>query len=299
MTNSEIICAFPRYEGPGQSGFVTDFVGSKTRTSYVNGLTASGTVEDYPVVANFHATATEWAGALRAVLEAEPRHTLTVAELGAGWGPWLVSMTLAAASRGVHTVQLIGVEGAAEHVAFMHTHFADNGLDPRQHRLMHGVVGTKDGTVEFPVLPDPASVYGATPVPPTARTLTFRSIARPVYRRVRTLLGRAPYPATTVRVKQFSLLTIFRDYPRIDLVHIDIQGDEYKVVASARTMLRQKVRRLVIGTHGRDIEEQLRQELSANGWTLEADEQCIFLDEETQQALYRDGCQVWSNPSLA
>ncbi|GJG89162.1 hypothetical protein tb265_43430 [Gemmatimonadetes bacterium T265] len=305
MTDAEIIRAFPRYEGSGEPGFFIDFLGTRTRTAYISTLPqAGGVVEDYPAGdGNFHASTVEWAGALRAVLDACRGVPFVVVELGAGWGPWLVSLASAARAKGLDDVRLVGIEGSADHVAYMHTHFADNGIDPRRHRLVHAVVGTSDGVAEFPVHNEPSVRWGDAAIFTEPQPWTFRRVARPVYHGLRRLLGRAPAAAppraATVRVPSLSIPTVLRDFARVDLVHIDIQGHEYDVVASARGVLRQKVHRLVIGTHGRDIEAQLRDELGANGWTLEADEQCVYTDEANQLGLYRDGCQVWRNPAIA
>ncbi len=53
---------------------------------------------------------------LSSVLEAKDR--LVAFELGAGWGPRLVTAAVAARRRGIRDIQLVGVEGSAEHVAF-------------------------------------------------------------------------------------------------------------------------------------------------------------------------------------
>src|SRR6266571_1561157 len=91
MSDAEVIKSFPRIEGTGIPGYVIDFLGVKTRTSYISELPQEGgVVEDYPIPASFHATAIEWAGCLRAVLEADKE--LVGVELGAGWAPWLVTL---------------------------------------------------------------------------------------------------------------------------------------------------------------------------------------------------------------
>src|SRR5260370_733729 len=160
LSDEEVIKSFPCHEGAGLSGYFIDFLGVKTRTGYISELPKEGgRVEGYPIPSSFHATSIEWAGVLRAVLEAEKE--IVAVELGAGWAPWLVTVARAAAIRGIESVRLIGVEGCEAHCAYMATHFADNGIDPRDHTLLHGVVGTKDGMAEFPHVADPSAGYGA------------------------------------------------------------------------------------------------------------------------------------------
>src|SRR5262249_27961161 len=159
MTDEDVIRSFPRCQKQGVSGFVTDFLGTKTRTSYIITLPEKdGMVEDYPIPMNFHATSTEWAGVLRAVLSAKDE--LVAVELGAGWAPWLVSVAHAAKIRGINKCRLVGVEGSKQHCDYMFSHFADNGIDPEVHTLLHGIVGTSDGMAEFPILANPAGDWG-------------------------------------------------------------------------------------------------------------------------------------------
>jgi hypothetical protein len=94
------------------------------------------------------------------------------------------------------------------------------------------------------------------------------------------------------------MATLLRPFTTVDVIHIDIQGHEHAVVASARKILQEKAKRLVIGTHSRNIEQQLFDELSAAGWRLEADESCVYKPNDGKPALFLDGCQIWRNPRL-
>lgn len=289
------IRSFPRYTGEPVPGYVIDFLGTRTRAEFVRGL-QGGTVEDYPLPANFHATALEWAGTLAAVREATDQ--LCALELGAGWAPWLVSVARAATLRGIARLRLIGVEGSKQHCEYMTAHFRDNGLDPQAHTLLHGVVGPQDGAAEFPVLSDPSVDWGTAAILP-ASTGVATGVRRTL-RPLRALIGRRPAatPATE-SLLCYSIPTLLANCPQVDLVHIDIQGHEYAVISAAREALQQKAKRLVIGTHGRLIEEQLLNAMSADGWLLEAEESCRYRQSGERMILERDGCQVWKNLALA
>jgi FkbM family methyltransferase len=302
LTDEEVIRSFPCYRGPGTPAYYTDFLGTKTRASFISALPQEGgVVENYPIPMNFHATAAEWAGALRAALAATAE--FVVLELGAGWGPWLVALAHAAGRLGVAKVHLVGVEASRAHCAYMATHFGDNGLDASQHTLLHGVVGVADGFAEFPVLTDPAGVWGAAAVYPDSTRPFLVRMARRGYRalraRARFLLKGAPCPPAMERVPCYSLATLLHRFETVDLVHVDIQGDEYRVLAAARDVLGRKVKRVVVGTHGRDIEQRLMEEMTGRGWALEGEEACQFRQNGTKLNLFRDGCQVWRNPALA
>jgi FkbM family methyltransferase len=308
-TDADVIKAFPRYQGPGVPGCIVDFLGTKTRLSYLPAVYSgrSGVVEDYPLVGNFHSHGFEWAGALRAVLDAATE--LTVVELGAGWGPWLVALARAAHLRGIRNVRLVGVEGSREHFEFLRSHFADNGLDPEQHTLHHAIVGAVDGEAHFPILTSPSENYGSAPVSQEKRAPEEKREPEGVARRFLGRLGLRKPPAAgpstdgvelngVERVDCLSLPTLLRPLSRVDLIHFDIQGGEYEVISSARQVLKEKVKRLVIGTHSRSIEQNLLDELASQSWVLEAEHCCVFQQDGRKMNLYRDGCQTWRNPDL-
>ena len=305
LSDEEIIKSFRGYEGPVEPGFVIDFLGVKTRSSYICGLPQEGAVVGYPIPAGIQGNAIEYAGVLRAVLEAEQQ--VVAVELGAGWAPWLVTAARAAALRGIDQVNLVGVEGCKEHCEFMVTHFLDNGLEPEHHRLIHGVAGILDGMAHFPVLADPAANYGARALADQSPAGTdnangslLRRLTRKSWRMARQGIKTAITGSNgTVQVRRYSLPTLLGPFAKVDLVHVDIQGDEYDVLASARRVLKEKVKRLVIGTHGRDIEQKLLDELASQSMVLESDEACHFMQHHDRMVLQHDGCQVWRNPALS
>lgn len=300
-SDEDIIRSFPCHQGPGVAGFVVDFLGTRTRTAGIAALANwGGVVEGYPLPQNFHATALEWAGALRAVRSA--RTELTAIELGAGWAPWLVAVVRAGEMRDIQRFQLVGVEGSRPHCETMHVHFADNGIDPAEHRLLHGVVGPADGVAEFPVLSDPAGDWGAEAIFPQRTGSAGRAgscWARMVSSIRELTLRNSPRRQVTERVPCFSLTTLLKPFDRVNLVHVDIQGAEYEVIASAREALAAKAQWLVIATHGRAIERKLRRELASRCWVLVAEERCQYQQSRWRRHLMRDGCQVWRHRDVA
>jgi len=305
LADEEVIKSFPCYEGPGVPGFYINFLGIRTKTSYISELPQQGgVVEGYPLPANHHATAIEWAGVLRAVLEGDTEGVAV--ELGAGWGPWLVTVARAAQLKGIERVRLVGVEGFQENYEFMVSHFINNGLNPELYTLLHGVVGATDGVAEFPLQPGYGSRAIITNGATSAHRPDFWRLPRRGYHAIRALgsllngsNGRqtngSNHPATA-QVKRYSLSTLLRPFTKVDLVHVDIQGDEYEVISSARDVLKGKVKRLVIGTHSRTIEQSLLDELARQSWVLESQEACMFQQYGLRMILIRDGCQVWRNP---
>lgn len=271
----DLVARFAVCDGRGEEGFWVDFLGVRTRCAYLPQDFArfSGQVLAPPDQRSedIHDLA-EWIVLLKAVDEAEKRGRFAVAELGAGWGPWLVAGARAAAIIGIKDVELFGVEGSREHVSFLHQHFRDNGIDPDAHRIVHGVVGTSDGVAHFPRLPNPAEDWGAKAL--------FDSDAA----------------AETEEVPCFSIDSLLQQHDTIDLLHCDIQGVEGEALPAAARALKNGVRRIVVGTHSREVEGRLIDFFAGDGWVCEHEACCKFLQSHAgTMDLIVDGCQIWRN----
>jgi hypothetical protein len=91
---------------------------------------------------------------------------------------------------------------------------------------------------------------------------------------------------------------ILAPVPRLDLLHVDIQGGEAELVAGTREVLRNKVAYLVIGSHSRQIEGRLFDMLLADGWRLEMERPAILVLTDSGPVVSVDGVQGWRNPRL-
>ena len=85
----------------------------------------------------------EWIDILESVSLA--RDSYTMMELGAGYGRWAVRAASALRQRGIRQCHLVAVEAEPVHFGWLQQHFADNGLDPAQHTLVHGAVCDQPG----------------------------------------------------------------------------------------------------------------------------------------------------------
>ena len=83
-------------------------------------------------------------------------------------------------------------------------------------------------------------------------------------------------------------------------MHCDVQGAEGDVLTAAADVLSSRVRRIVVGTHGRAIEDRLMASFAAHGWLLEHESPCRFTQGPSgAMQLVADGTQVWRNARLA
>ena len=272
---------FPAWQGVAEADSTRDFLGIRTRCSYVSDPYPGpgGTVEGYPGGHSSVHDLAEWSSLLAAVMDA--REAFTLVELGAGWAPWSVAGAKAAQVRGISTATLVMLEADPIHVSFIHQHCRDNGIDPGDHRVLWAAVAPYDGKALFPKLADPNAEWGA------GALFEGRKNAD----------GFTTTPAQEwIEVKCMSLASVLDGLPPVDLVHCDIQGSEFEVIQAGIHELTKRVRRLVVGTHGREIEAGLFRTLGTAGWQLEAESPCKISQRETTWALLRDGVQVWINP---
>ena len=147
----EIFKKFVVSPGTSEPGFITDSLGVRTRVTALPDPVhqrARETIGLPDPADTYHAAPIEYLGLIKRV--AASRHRSTDLELGAGWGPWLVTGALAAKRAGISDIHLYGVEGDPEHCAFLRQHFLDNGLDPDQHTILNAAVGAERGVASWP-----------------------------------------------------------------------------------------------------------------------------------------------------
>ena len=268
-----------------EPGFITDFLGSRIRTTSIwkEARTLDRQLLSIPVPADFHAEAIEWIGLLTAVRSATDQFSFM--ELGAGFGPWTVAAAIASRLRGISKIRLCAVEGDPQHYRLLRQHLIDNGLDPDQHTLLEAAVGVSAGVAEWPVLDESLSTetWGLRPIQESGDYMgrQFQS---------------------TKQVNVIPMLDLVLKEPSWDLIHIDVQGEEVNICRSCMAELSHRVRRMIIATHSRKIEGDLLELLSQAGWLLENEKPAKFTfvpNSTTLEAMTTlDGTQVWGNPRV-
>jgi FkbM family methyltransferase len=212
----------------------------------------------------------EWIDLLEAVVAAEKEFTMM--ELGAGWGRWMVNAAAAITQYSGLPYRLIAVEAEPNHFRWMKQHARNNGLDMERVHLVEAAVDEQDGTAGFHMTDSsfggPADWYG------------------------QCLGGSSP-------VRAVSLNTLLEPLQSVDLIDLDIQGAELKVLRASIDQL-QKVKRLHIATHNREVEVGLRELFTRLGWTNLRDYPSLTLNKTDYGYIkFQDGIQSWQNPRLA
>jgi FkbM family methyltransferase len=261
-----------------------DFLGGVRQKSFDRGILtllgrrtvihAPGEIRigDYPGINEGYI---EWVDVLETAVAAT--QSFTMIELGAGYGRWLVRAALAVKQyHGDLPIKLIGVEAEPTHFRWLKQHFRDNGIDPDKHELIEAAVDEQDGEVFFHV-GKPDEWYG-------------QAIAE-----------HTDAPSESIqKVRAVSLSTILSPLDSVDLIDLDVQGAEFVVLRGAISALNEKVKRVHIGTHGHDIELELRTLFRQNGWYKLNDYACQSTETTPWgDVAFGDGIQTWINPRLS
>lgn len=191
-------------------------------------------------------------------------------ELGAGFGRWLVRAAKLLERFNPMPLHLVAVEAEPTHFAWIADHFRDNGLDPDAHVLVQQAVSDHDGEVTFAV-GNPGGWYG-------------QAIVEQSYRGSRSVpCGR--------------LAPLLAPYERVDLIDMDVQGEEARIVADAIGVLDDKVRFVHIGTHSAAVEESIARIFRERGWTAVWEFPCgRTVDTPFGPVTFGDGVYSYRNP---
>lgn len=301
MSPTDVFACFEPWEGTVEPGWDVNWLGVRTRTSVES--TMGG--YDVPTVVRTERPGPsedlfEWVDVLESVCESGERFTML--ELGAGWGRWLVNAAVALRQLDpARPFLLVGVEAEPTHFRWLEQHLLDNGIDPTEHTLVRAAVAPKGGRVRFQ-RGDSASWYGQA----VERDDPAARLAGPVSRFIRwsrnslaNRLAVGPDARKVRRARAVSLSTLLRPIDLVDLVDIDIQGLEAEVLEPALQELAHKVRRVHVGTHGRENEGRVRALFERLGW------ECRFdytgqsrHDTPVGPVEFEDGAQSWINPVL-
>lgn len=275
FSQDPVFSRFDRWRGIAPAGMDVDFLGRRTDATFVEGwadeerMRERAATPPYPIASE---ETFEWLMLLSSVLEAKDRFVM--AELGAGYGRWIVGAACALRRARPHLpFKLIGVEAEPQHFAWMRKHFEDNGIDWREHTLIHAAVAGSRRTVSFTKGLDPHVHWGQTIVDVPAEWA-------------------APMQAIT-------LADALETVDLVDLVDMDIQGAELEVIEGSQDILCRKVRRVHIGTHSAKLERGLRRVFRRLGWQSIWDWPGRTVNRTPYGRLaFNDGAQTWVNPRL-
>ena len=284
-------------------GYGVDFLGTKMNGEFNAGMYTypqdTQVQTSYPMIDDEYF---EWIDLLESVVAAQGSYTML--DLGAGFGRWAVRAACALRQTKPQVpFQLIAVEAEPTVFQWMRRHFQDNGIDPNRYTLIHGAISEMPGEALFYIGGPRGGPYDRNPNDWYGQFLTKDNDLTGGYEDDGEYCGfkvkRHRSNWRSIAVPSVSLGRLLADAQTVDLIDMDIEGQELPSVQSNIDELDRKVRRLHIGTHGKEIEEGLRQLLSTHGWNCLAD-YSLHSTTETPWGLisFDNGVQSWVNPSL-
>ena len=261
-----------------RSEFISDsFLGTVSRRCFTSeAMREKVTACDPLGLPAFNEEYFEWIDLLESIKAWKPGSLYTFMELGAGYGRWSVRAAFARP-----LARIIAVEAEPTHFEWLKQNFADNDIVSDRHKLIQAAVSDTPEECGF-LTGRPAEWYG-------------QRIAEPGEDGITDALG---YPA--VRITQcVTLAELLKLVTSVDLIDMDIQGMEYRVIAAGIDDLNSKVKRLHIATHSHELSGALQSLLCSNGWETRWN----FAPGATEQTAFgliefQDGVQGWINQRL-
>ena len=252
-----IFSRFQAFYGQVPAYSQPDFLGTMRRRQFVKDIHCSPVPTLQQIgPPEFDEEYFEWIDLLESVAAA--RGSYTMLDLGAGYGRWAVRAAFAVRQYwGVLPHHLIAVEAEPTVFGWMPLHFRDNGIDPALHTLIHGAVTPTPGDVLFYVGGPRGGPFDRTPDNWYGQSVTKDyELAEPsepdgTYCGATVLRHKTGW--RSIRVPSVTLAGLLQDLGQVDLIDMDIEGQELPVIRATIQTLDEQVKRLHIGTHGGGI----------------------------------------------
>jgi len=288
-TYQPLLDALGPWSGSVPKGFLVDFLGILTdanfRTQFgVDPAKAGGTytaTEIPPIEGGNGEWWFEVVNWFEAAREAHDRFVMIT--LGANYGAQAVGAHRALQIVNPMPCKLVAVEPVPENYLWVRKHFKDNGIDPDDHWLVPAAISDTNQPVFFPI---GAPGSGANNCMSTdtldernalANDLIDGGKAAEVLRNLmlynttgimKDLLPEKELTGEIELVSAVTLQDLLSPFEVVDYVEADIQQSEVRVFPPFLDLLKKKVRRIHIGTHGKDTHELLYNAFSAGGWEI-------------------------------
>lgn len=271
-------------------GYAADFIGILTDFKFhvlsgIDPTTVGGAHVQtaLPVIGN-GGNAEGWFEAINWFASArEARGRYVMVTLGAHYGAQAVGAYKALQLVNPMPCKLVAVEPVPENFEWMVRHMRTNGIDPDQHWLVQMAISDRNDPMYFPV--------GAPGTGANNSFSTNEAAARKQYADTFIAGGRekealrnlimnnttgiekdlVPGHNLMAEIKLLSCVTL-KDltgpFDLVDYLESDIQQSENLVFPPFIDLLRKKVRRILIGTHGKDVHHSLHDLFAHNGWEI-------------------------------
>jgi FkbM family methyltransferase len=277
------------WAGEVPKGYLVDFLGTFTDAKFrtQSDLNAAGLGGAYATteIPQLDGCNGEWwfetVDWLAAAQEASGRFVMIT--LGACYGAQAVGAFRALQMINPMPCKLVAVEPEPQNFQWLRQHLSDNGIDPTEHWLVNMAISEDNNPVFFPVgaAGSGANNCVATNDARERRLFLNEAIARGkaeemlrdivLENSVSTSTVTLPGEEQPAKLKLVSAVTVkdlIDPFDLVDYLEADIQQSEIVVFPAFINDLREKVRRIHIGTHGAHNHHMLRSLFKDNGWNI-------------------------------
>jgi FkbM family methyltransferase len=306
------------WSGMVPTGYLVDFLGTLTDAQFrvpfgVNPATVGGgaVATRLPIIEDGEGwfEAVNWVEAAR---EARGRYVMIT--LGACYGAQAVGAHRALQALNPMPSKLVAVEPEPENWQWVRRHMRDNGINPDDHWLVPLAISDRNDPVLFPVgSPGTGAQNCYSTNEPMAREFYARDIIGRggVEEALRNLLIRnttgltkdlvpgSNFMAEIKLVSATTLSDVLGPFELVDYLESDIQQSEILVFPPFIDLLKRKVRRIHIGTHGKDVHRSLHRLFAEHGWDIAFSyEPNASFDSPLGKFVTNDGVLTVRNPDL-
>jgi hypothetical protein len=292
------------WAGTPPSGYSVDFLGTLTNVSLfqhwrgdISSIGGRRVQTSLPVLDNMGMApnsfeTVEWRGErwFEAVnwfvAAAHAREKFVMITLGAWHGSQAVGSYRALQRLNPMPSKLVAVEPVPENLEMTRRHFRDNGIDPDDHWFIPMALSNGEDPVLFAIGP---RQMGAQNCVSTNELEARESYCRQIIETrkteqalydlllrnrtgiVKSSKGLVPgdhYEAEIRFVSAITLNEVLGPFDRIDYLESDIQQSEILAFPPFMDLLKKKVRRIHIGTHGQEVHNSLRRLFETHAWEV-------------------------------
>ncbi|MBT7666478.1 MAG: hypothetical protein HN608_16280, partial [Rhodospirillaceae bacterium] len=277
------------FSGYVEKGFLIDFVGQRTDANFrtiwgVDPETSGG--RDMQTKLPDLSGGEAWFEYFNWVAAAkEARGSYVMMTLGSCYGGQAVGSYLALQALNPMPSMLVAVDGVPENMEMTRKQFRDNGINPDEHWMIEAAMSGDNKPVLFPIGAPGSGTQNCIVTNSGANRMAILDLAKKAgatERLAQSLLMRnstdltidlAPgteydFSGEITFVSAVTLNDLLAPFPRVDFVEADLQQSEKVVFPPAMDALTKKVRRVLLGTHGRDTHDRMERLFQDHGWDI-------------------------------
>jgi hypothetical protein len=230
------------------------------------------------------ADAEAWFEAVDWVISArEARGRYVMITLGANYGAQAVGAYRALQTVNPMPYKLVAVEPVPGNLEWIRRHMRNNGIDPDRQWIVPLAISDKVDPLFFPVGGPGVGSNNCYSTNERAARVQYaeefiaRGMAAEALRSLllhnttglmKDLVAGHDFKAEIKLVSSITLNELLGPFEMVDLLESDIQQSEILVFPPFIDLLRRKVRRIHIGTHGEDVHMALHNLFADNGWEI-------------------------------